>query len=233
MQNEPRTPRHTQSTQSTTDSPGHRPGQASHREHQGQANPANPAHSESLREALHGWRLGFSIDLETLLKSLVLAFLLILFSLLQTTLFTHFRPFGAVPDLILPLVVAVSMVFREKWGAIFGLTAAFVIESLGGSTFTILPLLYMPAGYVVGLCSVYYFRDSIAVRSLYTLITTLLRSVFTLITFAATLADLNLITVFTLAIIPEFLSTLVFSPLPHLLAKLILRPFTHDRSAEK
>lgn len=184
---------------------------------------------ESLRERLHGWRLGFSIDAESIVKGVVLALLLVVFSLLQTTLFTRFRPFGAVPDLILPLVTACAMSFRDKWGAVFGVIAAFVIESLGGSTFTILPILYMLTGYIVGLCAVYYFRDSLAVRVLYTVVTSAARAVFTLITLVATVGDVNLITFLTMIVLPEFFANVVFAPLPHIAAKLALKPFTHKR----
>jgi hypothetical protein len=183
--------------------------------------------NESLRERLHGWRLGVSLDGESIVKGLICAFLLIIFSLTQTTLFTRFRPFGAVPDLILPLTVAVAMVLREKWGAVFGLISAFIIESLGGSSFTILPILYMLTGYIVGICSIYYFRDSVAVRIIYTLFTSAARAAFTLITLFATVGDLDLLYAFTAVLIPEFAANTVFAFLPHIAAKLILRPISY------
>lgn len=183
--------------------------------------------NESLRERLHGWRLGVSLDGESIVKGLICAFLLIIFSLTQTTLFTRFRPFGAVPDLILPLTVAVAMVLREKWGAVFGLISAFIIESLGGSSFTILPILYMLTGYIVGICSIYYFRDSVAVRIIYTLFTSAVRAAFTLITLFATVGDLDLLYAFTAVLIPEFAANTVFAFLPHIAAKLILRPISY------
>ena len=183
--------------------------------------------NESLRERLHGWRLGVSLDGESIVKGLICAFLLIIFSLTQTTLFTKFRPFGAVPDLILPLTVAVAMVLREKWGAVFGLISAFIIESLGGSSFTILPILYMLTGYIVGICSIYYFRDSVAVRIIYTLFTSAARAAFTLITLFATVGDLDLLYAFTAVLIPEFAANTVFAFLPHIAAKLILRPISY------
>ena len=103
--------------------------------------PKSPDSRDSLTEKVRGWRLGLSLDGESLAKGGVCALLLIFFALLQTTLFTRFKPFGAVPDLILPLVAAIGMTEKEKWGAVFGVIAAFVIESLGGSTVTLLPIL--------------------------------------------------------------------------------------------
>ena len=78
-------------------------------------------------ERLRGLRLDFSLDGESILKGIVCAVLLVFFCLLQTTLFTKFRPLGAVPDLVLPLVIAISMTEKERWGAIIGLIGSIVI----------------------------------------------------------------------------------------------------------
>jgi len=184
---------------------------------------------ESFGDRFRDWRLGFSVEWDSIVKGIVCGVLVILFSLLQTTIFTKFRPFGAVPDLILPLVVAISMTEREKWGAIVGVAAAFVIESLGGSSVTLLPLLYMPAGYICGILTVNYFRDSAAVRAVYTLVTMAARILVTAIILAATVGDINIIDMLTHALIPEFLAGVLFAPLPHIAAKVCLRPFNKTR----
>ena len=188
--------------------------------------------NESIADRFREWRLGLNMDGEQIAKGVVCALLMIFFSLVQTTLFTRFRPFGAVPDLILPLVIAISMTEREKWGAVCGLIGAFVIESLGGSTLTLLPLLYMPAGYVCGLLTIYYFRDSAAVRMLYTGLSSLARAVFTLITVVMTVTDISRIDALTQAVLPELASSLLFAVLPHTLAWLALRPFNKSRDAK-
>lgn len=193
--------------------------------------PAEPG-QESLSDKVREWRLGLSMDGESIAKGVVCALVIVFFSLVQTTLFTRFRPFGAVPDLILPLVIAISMTEREKWGAVCGLIAAFVIESLGGSRLTLLPLLYMPAGYVCGLLTIYYFRDSAAVRALYTAASSIARALFTLITVLATIADISLLDAITKAVLPEFAANLLFAVLPHTVTWLALRPFNKSRDAK-
>ena len=188
--------------------------------------------SESFTDKVREWRLGLNMDGELIAKGAVCALLIVFFSLVQTTLFTRFRPFGAVPDLILPLVIAIAMTERERWGAVCGLIGAFVIESLGGSQLTLLPLLYMPAGYICGLLTVYYFRDSAAVRALYTAVSSIARALFTLITVVMTVADLSLPDAFTRALLPELAANLLFAALPHAAAYLALRPFNKSRDAK-
>lgn len=188
--------------------------------------------AESFADRFRDWRLRLNMDGEGIAKGAVCALLIIFFSLVQTTLFTRFRPFGAVPDLILPLIIAISMTEREKWGAVCGLAGAFVIESLGGSPLTLLPLLYMPAGYVCGLLTVHNFRDSAAVRALYTTVSSAGRAVFTLIAVILTVGDLPLTDALTRTVLPEFAANLLFAALPHAAAWLALRPFNKSRDAK-
>lgn len=169
------------------------------------------------------------IDTDILWRVLVSAGLLIFFALLQTTIFARFRPFGAVPDLMLPLVIAVGMTEREKWGAVFGIAAAFVIESLGGAPVSILALLYMPAGYLAGILTIEMFRDSFAVRLLFTAVGCALHMLFTLATLALTVEGFTFLRGLTEAVLPEFLASMVFAFLPHLLAKAALRVFHKPR----
>ena len=178
---------------------------------------------ETLLEKINGWRLGISIEIEPIIRGLICLLLISFFALLQTTLFARFRPFGAVPDLMLPLVVAISMTIREKWGAVSGLAAAFIIESLGGATVTILPLLYMPVGYLCGLLTIYYFRDGLAVRAMYTGVTTLARCLFTLIILYMSSPSVNLPATLLHVSLPEFVSTAVFAFLPHLTVRYAFR----------
>ena len=171
----------------------------------------------------------FSLEWDSITKGVVCGILVVFFSLLQTTVFTKLQPFGAVPDLMLSLVVAIAMTEREKWGAVVGTAAAFVIESIGGSPVTLLSLLYMPVGYICGMLTVHYFRDSVAVRAMFTVVTQAIRVLITVIILAATVADITLGDMLTLAVIPEFLAGVVFAPIPHIAAKLCLRPFNKTR----
>ncbi len=195
---------------------------------------AAPGEPESFFGKLTGrfnsWRLSFSIDGEAIGKAAIFAAFIIFFSITQTTLLSRIRPFGAVPDLLLPFVVAVAMSEREKWGAAIGLISAFVIDALGGVTIMILPLLYVPAGIFCGLLTTYRFRDSFSVAALFTLVTTVLRAFVSLIIGFNTIHGITLQQTFTDVVLPGFIANLVFAAIPHLLVRLTMRPFHRTRA---
>lgn len=171
---------------------------------------------ESLREKLHGWFLGIQIEKEPLLRAALTVFLIVFFALLQTTLFTQFRPFGAVPDLMLALVVGVGISAGERWGAVAGLAGAFTIESLGGASLTLLPLLYMPVGYMSGILTNQYFRDSVTVRAMFTAVAAVLRALWTIFLLFVSTEDVSLPAALASAALPEAAATFIFSFIPHL-----------------
>ena len=180
--------------------------------------------SRSLRQ-----RIKAIIDADVAARFVVCGLLLVFFALLQTTVFARFRLLGAVPDLMLPLTIAVGMTERGRWGAIFGIAAAFVIESLGGATVSVFAPLYMLAGYLAGCLTEEIFRDTPATRAAYTLAACFAHIFFTLFTLFATVEELRFGDALRLAVLPEFLASLVFAPIPHAVAWLALKPFHKPR----
>ena len=178
------------------------------------------------------WRLGISVNVENIVKGLVCGALIIVFAMLQITVFSKTRPFGAIPDLMLPLVIAIGISEGERWGGVSGLAAAFIIECLGSAGVTLLPLLYVPCGFIAGLLGTYYLRDSFVIRLILTLATGLLRALFTVIYVCINFDHVNASLMFTERVFPEFLSTFVFAILPHIAAWLSFKPF-HKSRAER
>ena len=180
--------------------------------------------SRSLRQ-----RIKAIIDADVAARLAVCALLLVFFALLQTTVFARFRPFGAIPDLMLPLCLAVGMTERSRWGAIFGIAAAFVIESLGNSAVSVLAVLYMLAGYLAGCLTTELFRDAPATRAVCTLAACGLHMLTTLFVLYVTVEGIRFGDAMLRSVLPEFLSSLVFAPIPHAVAWLVLRPFHKPR----
>ncbi|MBQ8309435.1 MAG: rod shape-determining protein MreD [Clostridia bacterium] len=84
------------------------------------------------------------------LNTVTIGALLILCSTLQVSLFGRFKIFGAVPDLMLCTVLCIAY-FRGKYaGSITGIAAGVLIEAIGSQGISLLPVVYMVFGYVVG-----------------------------------------------------------------------------------
>ena len=163
-------------------------------------------------------------------KGIVCALLILLCALLQTTLFARFRPFGAIPDLMLSAVIAISLLEGEKWGAVTGLFAAFLIESIGGGDLNFLPLLYMPAGYFAPVITELYFTDSAPVRFMYSAAAGVGRSFLTLMYLAITVTDFRMGVFMLHVVLPEYASTLLMSVPVQILIRTVLHPFHKSRS---
>ncbi len=188
-----------------------------------------PVKSSTLREKFNGWRLGFSVDKELLLKIIITAVVLVFLVVVQTTVFTVARPFGCVPDLMLPFVVAVATLEKERFGAVVALCAAYMIEAAGGTEITLLPLLYVPVAYAIGILSTHNFRDSFPVAVMYTAVAVLLRGVITFIVALITVHGISVANVLSDIVLPELIVNVIFAPFPQLFIRLCLRPFRKTR----
>lgn len=169
---------------------------------------------------------------ESILKGTICGLYLVLFLLLQTTFFVEFAPFGAVPDLLLSLTVAVAISEGEKWGAVFGLIAAYLSYSIGGTSgLFLLPLLYMPAGYFCGICAKEYLSDSIPVRGIYIAACGVGRGIITAIS-AASILIATPAEILLDIVVPEFFSTALMAPGIYGLIYISMKPF-HKSRAER
>ena len=167
---------------------------------------------------------------ERIICAVVCTVALIFFALLQTTIFSTLRPFGSIPDIMISFVIAVSVTEGERWGAVWGIIAAVIIEALGVSDYTLLPLLYMPVGYVGGILCKHYFTGSAAVRAVMTLCVLPLRGIFTTIYMILSPLYATAGEIFFDVVVPEIFSTLLLAAPVHLIMYLCLRPFHKTRA---
>ncbi len=176
---------------------------------------------------------GVTINSEDIIKGCIIAAYMVLFALMQTTFFARLAPFGAVPDLMMAMTAAVAQSEGEKWGGVCGLIAAIVIQSLGGiGTFPhLLPLLYVPIGYVIGILASYYFNSSLPIRGVYILGCGVIKMIFTGVT-AALRLDASAAQIIGDIVIPEFFSTALLTPIVYFLMYISTKPF-HKTRAER
>ena len=76
--------------------------------------------------------------------------LLVAVAVLQVSLFSRYRLFEAVPDLMICTVLCLSFFCGRYMGAVTGIAAGFLIEAIGSTGITVLPLCYLLCGYLVG-----------------------------------------------------------------------------------
>ena len=81
---------------------------------------------------------------------IAVAVLLLLLSVLQLSFFGRFRIFGAIPDLMITAVLCIGFFTGPYTGAVSGIGAGALIDALGTTGFTVLPLCYLLQGYLVG-----------------------------------------------------------------------------------
>lgn len=192
--------------------------------------PQKPGLVQWAKGSLHNLGLHIFYSRERIFCGVVCTLLMIFFALLQTTVFSAVRPFGAVPDLMISFVLALAVTEGEKWGAIFGIAAAVIIESLGLTEVTLLPLLYMPIGFFCGVLCRYYFTGSAAVRCVMTLSVLPLRAVFTAVYIILSPMVITFGEATLQIVLPELLATLAISVPVHLIMYICLRPFHRTRA---
>lgn len=186
-----------------------------------------------IADRIYMHRMSVSVDIADLIRGAVVGALILVFAMLQTTVFAKFRLFGAVPDLMLSLVIAMGITEGERWGSITGLICAVLIEAVGGGGgLNLLPLLYVPVGFTTGILGTYYYKDSVPVRAIYQAGIGLLKCVVTVLYTYSAFEKVSFGLVMTGVVIPEYFSTLLMSVIPHTVTFLALKPF-HKSRAER
>lgn len=182
------------------------------------------------REFVRDLLAKLSVSRESVLRGLIIAVLMVVFALTQTTLFTRLPPFGAVPDLMLSFCIAVAVTEGEHWGAVTALFAAFVITALGAVSFDPAPLLYLVCAYTAGVLSRYYLKQNVLTRSVYTVAAGICRAAATFAALTLSSPSYEPLAFLRLAIIPEFFSTLLLAPIIHIIVWSSLHVFHRSRA---
>lgn len=167
---------------------------------------------------------------ERVLCGAVCAVLLIFFALLQTTVFSALRPLGAIPDLMISFVAALAVTEGRKWGAVYGIIAAVVIDALSAPGVVILPLIYMPIGFFCGIICRYYLTGGPAVRAVISFAVLIPRGIVTAVLAVISPLYATAGEIFFEIVIPEAAATLFLAAPVHLVVFLCLRPFHRTRA---
>ena len=152
-----------------------------------------------------------------ILSTVTVGIMILVFSSLQVSLFGKMRPFGAVPDVMLCLVLGIAFFKGEYAGAITGISAGFVIEAIGSRGISLLPVIYMIYGYVVG----HYARHTRRYVSylFYLMIGLLLRAATTVAYTCLNYRIIHLPDIFLYSVLPELLGSAVVGCVMYVIVK--------------
>lgn len=184
-----------------------------------------------IEDRLDGISIAIPFTADQFLRGLICAVLIIFFAMLQSTFFSRFKPFGAIPDLMFALTVAIAFSEGEKWGGVCGIAAAVIIDSLTNVGISLLPILYMMAGVMCGYLVRDFFSNTALPRVAVITLFTFGRSVVTLIC-AVTVTDAPISSIIIDMIIPEYFSTVLMSAPVYLVVWLCFFRF-HKTRAER
>ena len=75
-------------------------------------------------------------------KSIVWSLWLFAAALVQTSVLSRYQPFGVVPEIVLPCVIAIAIHDGERSATICGIIGGLIIDSLGSGGFSASAVVY-------------------------------------------------------------------------------------------
>ncbi len=146
-------------------------------------------------------------------KSAFWFLVLFLCAVVQTSLLSRYRLFGAVPEIVLPTVVAIGIFDKERTGTIAGIMGGVIVDALGGGWLSLSPIVYMACGCISALLSYSILRREFISWLSATAVSLVVHSVISVIsalimikTLAAGFSDIILTLV-----IPQYFSSIIMS----------------------
>lgn len=158
--------------------------------------------------------------------TICISLLVLVLAVLQITVFSQISFFGTTPDLMLCAVLGVSFFLGRYAGAITGIGAGFLIEALGSTGISLLPLFYLFLGYVVG----HYARVIVPKRLVpylvYLLLSLLFRAGITLTYISMNYQSFHILQILVNTLLPEAADTAIMGSLLYFPIKLLCSRLT-------
>ncbi len=127
----------------------------------------------------------------------------------QICIFPRFKFFGTVADAMLCTVVIVAFLSNEKEASLFAFFGGIVIEAMGSTGISLLPLIYFITAYFLGSAARYNHKKIFPSYLVFAVFGTIVRIVTTLAYTALVATRFNLLDVLKKSALPEALATLI------------------------
>ena len=132
-----------------------------------------------------------------------LAVLIFISAVLQTSCLTFFKMSAA---LTLATVCAVGFLGGDKVGAVTGICGGILVDILGGTGFSLNPILYMLCGYLCGAIVGWFLSENLPSFLVFSALAGVIREIFTVIHYGLVSPDFSLGKILIKPVLLEYLA---------------------------
>ena len=118
--------------------------------------------------------------------------------------------FGIVPPITLAMICAIGFICGEKAGAVAGVITGALVDMLGGTDYSISPLMFMLCSYCCGVFVGWFLNKNLPSFLLYAAIAGILKEGYTFVYFIMFSSGFSPIKVILNIVIPEYAAFMLF-----------------------
>ena len=144
-------------------------------------------------------------------KILIIALVIYVSFLLQTSIFSKYRLAGVTPNILICVVATYGFMSGRKQGILVGFFTGLLLDMFSGSIFGIYAMMYMYIGFLNGLFKKQFFGDDLRLPMFLIGMSDLLYGISSYFVFIAIRAKYNFSFYFMNLILPEVVYTLLVS----------------------
>ena len=156
-------------------------------------------------------------------KCCIYSIALFVLSIAQVTFFVKINVLGATPDLMLGAVLLIAMKEDQRVSSICGIVSGFLYCAMGGFVYPFYMMFSFLCGYVLWIISDRFLGKNYVSYLALAILTFGLKALFNVIEASLFAYTINLLNMFARAIIPEFISSMVFCTVSYLIFSALTR----------
>ena len=150
-------------------------------------------------------------------KCFIYSIALFILSVAQVTFFAKINLFGATPDLMLGAVLLIAMKDDQQVASICGIISGFLYCAMGGFVYPFYMMFSFLCGYTLWFVSDRFLGKNYISYLALALLTFSLKAMFSIVETSLFAYTVNVLNMFSRAILPEFVSSIAFCSLSYLI----------------
>ena len=150
-------------------------------------------------------------------KCSVYSIALFVLSIAQVTFFSKINVLSATPDLMLGAVLLIAMKDDQRVSSICGIVSGFLYCTMGGFVYPFYMMFSFLCGYVLWIISDRFLGKNYVSYLALAVLAFSLKALFNVIEASLFAYTINILNMFTKAIIPEFISSMTFCTVSYLI----------------